>query len=205
MKRLRILTLVLTVALATSACVKLGGKPVEKRYYQIAPQRTAETSAAAKGIDLKVRRLSISDLYNTRELVYRGPEGRIDSDFYNLFFITPSNMLTTELRRWMTESGQFSHVVTPGSLVVPGLTLEGTINSLYGDYSGGQSAAVVEMQFFLVDESTSDNAIVFSASYAERIPVEANNPDALVKGMTLAVQHIYTDLETDLAAAPLKD
>jgi cholesterol transport system auxiliary component len=122
-----------------------------------------------------------------------------------MFFVNPGSMLTTELRRWLRESGQFSHIIEPGSMVVPTLTLEGTVNALYGDYSGDQPAAVVEMQFFVVDESTADNAIVFSGSYAERVPVADAAPETLVKAMTQGVERVYASLETDLAAAPLKD
>jgi cholesterol transport system auxiliary component len=205
MKRHHILIALLLTALAASACVKLGGKPLEKRYYQISPARTAQKADAPRDIILMVRRLSVSDLYNTRELVYRGAEERVDSDFYNMFFVNPGSMLTTELRRWLRESGQFSHIIEPGSMVVPTLTLEGTVNALYGDYSGDQPAAVVEMQFFVVDESTADNAIVFSGSYAERVPVADAAPETLVKAMTQGVERVYASLETDLAAAPLKD
>jgi cholesterol transport system auxiliary component len=205
MKRQHILIALLVTALAASACVKLGGKPLEKRYYQISPARTAQKAAAPKDIILMVRRLSVSDLYNTRELVYRTDGERIDSDFYNMFFVTPSSMLTTELRRWLDESGLFTHVIEPGSMAVPGLTLEGMVNALYGDYSGDRPAAVVEMQFFVVDESTADNAIVFSGSYTQRMPVADADPQTLVKAMTQGVERIYASLETDLAAAPLKD
>ena len=205
MKRIHLLIAILAVALAASACVKLGGKPVEKRYFQIAPVRTAAQAAAPKSGVLNVRRLSVSDLYNTRELVYQGPEGRIDSDFYNMFFINPANMLTAELRRWLRESGLFPHIIEPGSMVVPGLTLEGVVNSLYGDYSGEQPQAVVEMQFFLVDESTADNDIVFSADYSQRIPLSAHDAPALVQALTTGVEAIFTALETDLAAVPEKN
>lgn len=205
MKRHAILIALLVTALAASACVKLGARPLEKRYYQIAPTRTATKAAAPRKLVLMVRRLSVSDLYNTRELVYRSPEERIDSDFYNLFFVSPSNMLTTELRRWLRESGQFEHIIEPGSIAVPDLTLEGTVNALYGDYTSDRPAAVVEIQFFAVDESTAENDIVFSGSYAERVPLADSSPQALVKAMTQGVEAVFTSLESDLAAAPLKN
>ncbi|MGE4423296.1 MAG: ABC-type transport auxiliary lipoprotein family protein [Pseudodesulfovibrio sp.] len=205
MKRYHILVALLVTALAASACVKLGSKPLEKRYYQISPVRTAQKADAPRNILLMVRRLAISELYNSRELVYRAAGERVESDFYNMFFVNPASMLTTELRRWLRESGEFSHILEPGSMVVPTLTLEGTINALYGDYSGDQPAAVVEMQFFVVDESTADNAIVFSGSYTERVPVADADPQNLVKAMTQGVEQVYAALETDLAAAPLKD
>ncbi len=152
---------------------------------------------------LKIRRMSVSDLYNTRELVYQMDGGRIESDFYNMFFVTPGNMLTTELRTWLGASNRFKNIIEPGSMVVPSLTLEGAINALYGDYANGQPAAVVSLQFFLVDESTPTNDIVFSKDYNQRIPLTKADPQELVKAMTLAVQAIFTQLEQDMATVPM--
>ena len=204
MKRHHILFLILTVALTATACVKLGGKPLDKHYFQITPVRSGAPVANGSDQILKVRRLSVSDLYNTREIVYRETGGRIDSDFYNMFFVTPGNMLTTELRKWLGSSGLFGYIIEPGSMVVPNLTLEGVVNSLYGDYSTETPVAVVEMQFFVVDESTADNVIVFSNTYAQRVPLAEADPQQLVQAMTTGVQTIFTNLEKDLAAAPLK-
>ncbi|WP_319542799.1 ABC-type transport auxiliary lipoprotein family protein [uncultured Pseudodesulfovibrio sp.] len=204
MKRHILLFLILAVTLTMAACVKLGGKPLDKRYFQINPTRSTAQVQTQYDFVLKVRRLSISNLYNTRELVYRGKNGRIESDFYNMFFVPPAAMLTSELRLWLRGSNLFSHIIEPGSMVVPGLTLEGVVNSLYGDYSLDTPAAVVEMQFFVVDESSTNNEIVFSSTYVERIPMPESTATSLVNAMTQGVQTIYTNLETDLAAAGLK-
>ncbi|QJB58140.1 ABC-type transport auxiliary lipoprotein family protein [Pseudodesulfovibrio sp. zrk46] len=203
MKKILSLILILVTAFSAVSCVKLGGDPVDKRYYRLAPVRQGETQAPQSDIILRVRRMSVSDLYNTRELVYQMEGGRIESDFYNLFFVAPSNNITTELRKWLASSGQFSNIIEPGSMVVPTLTLEGVLNSLYGDYSSGQPAAVVEMQFFLVNESTADNDIVFSQSYRQRIPLAKPDPQDLVQAMTKGVAAIFTQLEQDLAQAPI--
>ena len=193
--------ILLAIFLTMTACVKLGGKPLDKHYFQISPVRSGETVSTDSDLILMVRRLSVSDLYNSREVVYRKADGRIDSDFYNMFFVTPGNMLTTELRKWLDKSGQFAHIIEPGSMAVPGLTLEGTVNALYGDYSTEEPAAVVEMQFFVMDESTAENTIVYSNSYAQRIPLIEADPQQLVKAMTQGVQTIFTELEKDLATA----
>ncbi len=205
MKKHNIIILLLTLAMATTACVKLGGKPIDKKFYRISPTRAELPLPPQSDIVLKVRRMSISDLYNSRELIYQMADGRIESDYYNMYFVAPGNMLTTELRKWLAASGQFSNIIEPGSMVVPTLTLEGTINALYGDYSGETSAAVVTIQFFIVDESTPDNEIVFSKDYTRREPLAEPDPQALVKAMTQAVQKIYTELEQDLADAGLND
>ena len=50
MKRYHILLLVLTVALTMTACVKLGGKPLDKRYFQITPVRSGEPVATSSDL-----------------------------------------------------------------------------------------------------------------------------------------------------------
>lgn len=201
MKRAYALILLLALALAAMACVKLGGKPLDKTFYRIHPARTAPAHAPSDVV-LKLRRMTVSDLYNTRELVYQMADGRVESDFYNMFFVTPGNMLTMELRSWLQASNLFANIIEPGSMVIPTLTLEGTVNSLYGDYSSGSPAAVVAMQFFVVDESTRNNEIVFSKDYRKRVPLAQPDPAALVQAMTQATQAVFTELEQDLAAVP---
>ncbi|ADU63223.1 MAG: PqiC family protein [Pseudodesulfovibrio sp.] len=204
MKKPLLLLLVAVLALGCAACVKMGGKPLDKHYYRLAPVRAQSLPAPQDGIVLNVRRLAVSDLYNTREIIYQLADGRMESDFYNLYFITPGSMLTSELRDWLAASGRFSHIITPGSMVVPDLILEGAVNTLYGDFSSTPPAAVMSMQFFLVDESTPDNTILFSKNYTQRIPLSQPTAQELVQALTEGTRTIFTQLESDLAQAPLK-
>lgn len=204
MKNIRTILCLLALSLILAACVKLDRPATDKHFYNITPVRSGEPNSPSGDIVLKVRRMSVSELYSTRELVYQMHGGRMESDFYNLFFATPANNLTLELRKWLAASGQFAHIIEPGSMVVPSLTLEGVVNSLYGDYSDDTPEAVVAMQFFLVDESTANNDIVFSGTYQQRIPLDAPDPADLVQAMTKGVQTIFRQLEQDLATAPLR-
>jgi cholesterol transport system auxiliary component len=204
MKKPLIVLLIVAMALVGTACVKLGGKPLDKRYYRIAPVRQTSQPRPAQGISLMVRRLGVSELYNSREIVYQMADGRMESDFYNLYFVNPASMLSSELRTWLDASGAFPHVIAPGSMVVPTLTLEGTVSALYGDYSTTPPVAVVDMQFFLVDESSSDNTIIFSKNYSQRVPLDQPDPQETVRAMTQGVQTIFTRLEADLAATKLQ-
>lgn len=192
----------LVLLMLSAGCVKLGGEPLDKHFFRLIPERSAENPHTKRDLILKVRRLSISEIYNTRELVYQLDNGRVESDFYNMFFVSPRSMLTTELRSWLKEADIFANIIEPGSMIIPGLTLEGVVNSLYGDYATTEPAAVVAMQFFLVDENTPDNRIVFSKNYTQRIPLAEPSPAELVQGMTTGVQRIFEELENDLAQAP---
>lgn len=203
MKHLRLPIYLLALALL-AGCVNLDKPAADKQYYLISPVRQGEPKPPSGDVILKLRRLTVSDLYSTRELVYQMDGGRMVSDFYNMFFVTPQNNLTSELKNWLAASGLFAHIIEPGSMVVPTLTLEGVVNSLYGDYSAAQPSAVVSMQFFLVDEASPNNDIVFSKGYSQRVPFDSPGPDKLVKAMTLGVQTIFRELEQDLANAPIR-
>lgn len=202
MNKLTIPFLFVLLTLGTG-CVKLGADPIDKHFYRLTPQRSAEKVINERNIVLQVRRLGISEIYNTRELIYQLDNGRVESDFYNMFFVSPRSMLTTELRSWLKQSGLFTSIIEPGSMIIPGLTLEGIVNSLYGDYATNDPEAVVAMQFFLVDENTPDNTIVFSQNYTQRVPLDEPSPEELIQGMTTGVELIFQELEKDLAQLPL--
>lgn len=179
-------------------CGGLSRKAVEKRHYTLDVKREGAPEILASGKVLKVRRMQISPLYDGRELVYKLDDGRVESDFYNLFFMPPVELLSHDLERWMDGSGLFADTVAPASLAEADYTLEGVVNTIYGDFSGGGTAAVVEMQFFLLDERTAANHILFSKRYEKRTPVSSDTPKAVVKGMRTAVREIFTELEGDL-------
>ncbi len=201
----RYIFLVLALALTLPACVSaLKQKPVERHYFHLAVERSMAQGAEPAPMNLRLRPLRVSPGYAGRELVYRMGPSDFATDFYNLYFVSPSDMLTQELRTWLDESRLFANVVEDYSLARPGLTLEGVANALYGDFSASPPAAVVEMQFFLVDENTRDNEIVFSATYERALAIGSATPQALVQGLTQGVREIFTELETDLKAALAK-
>ncbi len=181
-----------------AGCGGLSRKAVEKRYYTLDVKRERVEGKPFSGKVLKIRRMRISPLYDGRELVYKLGGERMESDFYNLFFMPPVELLSHDLGRWMDASDVFSGTVSPASLADADYTLEGVVNVLYGDFSNGRKVAVVEMQFFLLDERKADNHIVFSRNYAERTPITDNSPTAVVRGMREGVRNIFMQLENDL-------
>lgn len=198
---MRYLQTIVLLIIATSLLAGCGGlsrKPVEKRYYTLEVMRGRGDGPPVTEKLLKVRRMQVSPLYDGRELVYKLGSGRMESDFYNLFFMPPVELLSHDLERWMDSSNLFLGTVSPASLAGADYTLEGVVNTLYGDFSGSQKSAVVEMQFFLIDERTAQNRIVFTGNYSERVGIAENSPGAVVSGMKEGVQAIFTALENDL-------
>lgn len=193
------------LCLAALACAGCGGlsKPaVTKHYYDIGPERPASLGVAeAPGDDvLVVRRLRVSPMNAGREMVYRTSDTGFRSNYYHAFFIPPGDMLSQSLRTWLHDSGRFSHVVEPASLLTGDLVLEGNVVALYGDYATG-AEAVASMQFLLLDESGQGPRVLFSADYERREALPDDAPQTLAGGLKRAVADIFTELERDLAAA----
>lgn len=195
---------VFVVVTVFSGCVSLEKGYPEKRYYVLDVSHPGETSSAANRSVLGVRKLLVSPRYEGKGLVYRRGDLSYESDFYNEFLISPSSLLTEEIRQWLAASGLFQHVVDPASHVQAGQILEGRVIALYGDYrDSGSPSAVLEIQFFLIDDVSARSEIIFRHQYRKEVAVGGNSTEALVKGWNQALQQILTSLETDLRATDL--
>ncbi|MGE4294016.1 MAG: ABC-type transport auxiliary lipoprotein family protein [Desulfovibrio sp.] len=195
------LVLALSAALL-AGCAGLKRPAVEKRHFDLRPERSErfEHQAAPVGApNLRLRRVQVSPLCSGREMVFRSAGAAFNSDYYNTWFVPPADMLGQGLRQWLENSGLFAHVLDDASMAGATLTLEGTANALYGDFSGSAPVAVVEMQFLLLDESTAHNDIVFSGSYEERVPLASEAPSELASGLRRGVGAVFARLEADLA------
>ncbi len=83
--------------------------------------------------------------------------------------------------------------------------LEGNVIALYGDYSQKNSPkAVLEIQFFLIDNTSTSSEMIFQNNYRREVALNSSLPEALVKGWNEALQQILTDLEEDLREVDLK-
>ena len=171
----------------------------EKRYFILDASRDEDISPPDTGITLSVRRFRISPQYEDKGFVYRLADMSYDSDFYNEFFVSPASLLTEEIRKRLAGSGLFQLVVDPSSYMSPTYVLEGAVTALYGDHSMSTAPkAILEMQFFLLQETAASPKIIFQNQYRKEEPLKENTPDALVKSWNEALNQILTEFETDL-------
>lgn len=184
---------------ALTSCVKMNRQPLEKRYYNLEVSRTQELNEPLLNAIVRVQRLQISPRFSGREIVYKTGDSIYEADFYNLFFITPSDMLTQDLREWLQRSNLFSNAVDPSSLVKTSFLLEGIVNEFYGDFTKENGEAVVEMQFFLIDDTFAVKKLIFYGSYKKDVSIDNKSAISLIKGFNQAVTEIFISLEADLA------
>ncbi len=182
-----------------TGCVNLEKSYIEKHYFILEASRDENISSPDTDAVLTVRRFRVSPKYEGKGLVYRLKELSYESDFYNEFFISPASMFTEEISKRLAGAGLFKHVVDPSSLLDSTYILEGAVTALYGDYRVSTAPqAVLEMQFFLLQETAASPKIIFQSQYHKKEPLNDNTPDALVKSWNTALNQILTEFETDL-------
>jgi cholesterol transport system auxiliary component len=199
-----IIVLCLALPMAAS-CVKLEHQPLEKHFYALEATRPAASQSVAvapsSSATLLVRRLQAAPRVAGRELVYRTAPSAWTADYYNLYFVSPADMLTQDLRAWLGASGVFANVVDPSSLAEHGYMLEGNVSALHGDFAVKPAQAVAAMQFILLKPTSGERLIVFTREYHKSVPLASDSPQELVRSLRQAVAEIYTDLESDLRTA----
>ncbi len=201
MRRRRSATLLAAfVLLPSSACIDLGKDYVEKQQYVLEVELPGR-SISPTTIDeiIAVRTFTAGPGLEDPGLVYRTADVRYESDFYNEFFVPPSELVTSAVRKWMRAAHIFRAVVDPGSLEQADYVIDGCVTKLYGDYRE-QPRACLEIQLFLTHYGESGPEIVFHKTYSETEPAEAKKPDELVAAFNRALVRILKAWEAEFPA-----
>jgi cholesterol transport system auxiliary component len=189
----------LLLFLVCSGCVSLERSYPEKRYFVIDVGDSAQPANAGGNQTLLVSGLRVSPRYADKSFVYRTSDAGYESDFYSQFLTPPDTMISEEVRKGLAASPAFKYVVGPASQLQPNFVLEGSVNALYGDFRNLEKpAAVLEIEFFLHNEDSSNPGITLQKRYVKTVPISARSPEALVKGWSQALGSILTDLSADL-------
>ena len=189
-----------------ASCVGIEKRYPDKRYYVLEVSANPSSANPAANETLEVSNIRVSPRYADRSFVYRTSEAGYESDFYNQFLVSPASLITEEVRKGLTGSQVFKHVIGSSNQSQPSYVLEGTVNALYGDFRNPNSPrAFLEMEFFLTSEVPGQPGILMQKRYAKSIPLSGRSPEALVKGWNQALEEILTSLVADLKAISLKD
>jgi cholesterol transport system auxiliary component len=186
-----------------AGCVSLEKSYPDKRYFVLEASRAesaANANAKAGGV-LLVSSLRVSPRYEGRSFVYRRGDASFESDFYHQFLVSPGALLTEEVRRALAQAQVAQYVIGAASQLEPTHNLEGSVDALYGDFRDlNAPKAILEMEFFLSQESPTKAEIVTRKRYVKSIAVNGRTPEALVKGWNDALNEILTALVADLKA-----
>lgn len=175
----------------------------QQKQYIIDAVRNGPTTQAKGSKILKVRRFSVSSPFESYELVLRMEDLQYKTDFYNKFLTSPGSIITDETRDWLNESNAFASVLDTLSSADYDYLMEGDIQAVYGDYRYADDLrAVMEIRFVLIDVSNANDVIVFDRQYRNEHSIKEAKADQLVKGLSVCLQKILSELENDLRQMP---
>jgi cholesterol transport system auxiliary component len=184
---------------ALSACAPT--KPsVDTTTWLIAPKRLGEARKPNTDFWLKIGAVSVNGPFDSKSMVYRLSDQRYEKDFYSGYVSTPAEMIGNAMRQWISDANIFRATLNQSNTFFPYYTLQASVTEFYGDYRS-QGEAVVSMEFYLTMLSSgSQNPILMTNRYTQRVPLKDNRPESLANGLQQAMVGILQRYENDLYA-----
>jgi uncharacterized lipoprotein YmbA len=185
-------------ALALAGCSI--GKPIpQATTYVVDPPPAAGSSAPRRPETLRMGNVRVAAAYAGNALVYRLDDVQYTSDPYHAFIAEPGAMLGNRMAEWLEHAGPFKTVSQPGNGRSAPYVLEATVTELYGDFRKGRPpAAVVAVQFTLIDQAGARPKLVHERTIVSRVDLPQASPDALVRGYGKALSGILSELVAGL-------
>jgi cholesterol transport system auxiliary component len=163
------------------------------------------SSSARRPETLRMGHVRVAAAYATNALVYRLDDVQYTSDPYHAFIAEPGAMLGNQMAEWLNRAGPFKTVALPGSARPTQYLLDATVAELYGDFRAGRPpAAVLTVQFALVDQAGARPKVVYESTIARRVDLPQASPDALVRGYGKALEEILSQLVPEISAEDVK-
>ena len=184
---------------ALSACAPT--KPsADTTTWLIAPKRLGEARKPNTDFWLKMGAVSVNGPFDSKSMVYRLSDQRYEKDFYSGYVSTPAEMIGYATRQWINDANIFRATLNQSNTFFPYYTLQASVTEFYGDYRS-QGEAVVSMEFYLTMLSSgSQNPILMTNRYTQRVPLKDNRPESLANGLQQAIAGILQRYENDLYA-----
>ena len=199
----------LRLACAACACVVLAacsiGKPIPQATTYVVELPAATPTAARRPETLRMANVRVAAAFAGEALVYRVDEVRYTADPYHAFITEPARMLGNRIAEWLDRAGPFQSVAQPDSVRGAPYILEATVSELYGDFRPGYApAAVVTVQFALLDLTGVRSKVVLERTIASRVNLPEASPGALVRGYGEALAEILLQLVPNLGDERVK-
>jgi len=170
--------------------------------YVLDPPQPAKTTTTRHPQALRMGNVRVAPAFASPPLVYRTGEVQYTPDFYNAFIAEPGPLLGASMAEWLDRAGPFKTVSQPGGPVNAPYALEAVVTELYGDFRPGRKpAAVMTIQFTLVDLTGPSPTVVLERFIGRRVDLPDATPDALVRGHSQALGQILEELSTQIGPA----
>jgi len=188
-------------ALIVAGC-SIGAPAPHTTTYVLDPPQPTKTTTTRHPQALRMGNVRVAPAFASPPLVYRTGEVQYTPDFYNAFIAEPGPLLGASMAEWLDRAGPFKTVSQPGGPVNAPYALEAVVTELYGDFRPGRKpAAVMTIQFILVDLTEPSPTVVLERFIGRRVDLPDATPDALVRGYSQALGQILEELSTQIGPA----
>jgi cholesterol transport system auxiliary component len=202
MKMIRHVALACVFA-ALAGCAIGKPMPAVTTYVVELPVDTKERSESPHAATLRIGKVRVAAAYGGETLVYRFDDVRYEADPYHAFIADSGSMFANRIAERLGQTGLFESVAQPETLQPARYVLEATVVELYGDFRAGRRpAAVMTVQFVLLDQTTPRLTVVHQCTIASRIDLAQASPEELVRGYGKALADIMSRLVVQLDAEP---
>ncbi|HTB66529.1 MAG TPA: ABC-type transport auxiliary lipoprotein family protein [Steroidobacteraceae bacterium] len=187
-----------SITLSLAACAL--GRPIPQATTYIVDPAGEIAPVPRRPERLRMGQVRVAAAYAGSGLVYRLDEVRYAIDPYHAFVADPGAMLGGRIAEWLDRTGPFSTVSPPGSAQPAPYVLDATVEELYGDFRAGAGpAAVLCVQFALIDQASARPKVVYERTIASRVRLQTASPDALIGGYGTALAQILSQVAVDLS------
>ncbi len=175
-------------------------QPVEApKNYAILADFTAKTYSK-KYETLLIDAVRIDSPFNDTQMVFRLSDVSFESDYYNRYITEPSAIIENQIPTALTRSGVVGNTVPYSAGVASNFVLKTVVTKLFGDFRKEQTpTAIMEIQFILVDSTSVRPSIIFDKKILSKVELSEKTPEALAKGLGVALTEIFEELAEELS------
>lgn len=200
--RLSVILLSLWLGVVSTGCTLTAPTPARSAFLpQLDVARVASSEAPLPGL-LLVGTFSVAEAFAGKSMVYRFAEHRYEADFYNEFFVSPRDFVSQSALEWLQRAHLFESVVpAAGTRARHALLLQGSVNEMYADLRDAQQpAAVLSIQFYLVDDSLAGRPVRLAQQLRQVMPMADASAAAYADALSRAMTSIFTELARQVRA-----
>lgn len=192
----------LAILAVLSGCVQRLEQPDKRLFLIDLDERPTSATMVADERALppiEVRMFQIASEWQDQEFVYRVEDDIYQTDYFNAFLVGPRENITNQALRWLRRSRAFEAALTPGSRARPGLTLDGTIVELYGDYrDAADRRAILTLHLIVTINHPDGPEILINKEYRSAVPISDNSRAQLVNGWSQGLSEALSNFLHDL-------
>ena len=192
---------ILTVIVITFFCIAgCARQQFDRQRYWLDIERPKSVAGKTSTAILSVEPFSIDSAFRSRSIVYKRTDHEFENSFYMEYLVPPAKMMTERTRKWLSDSGLFARVLSPGSTMRPTHVLEGHIVKVYVDASVSDStAAELEISLYLLNKEKGKEEIFSGKTYTVTEPMDSAKAEDYFKALKIAMTKILQQYEKELA------